>query len=121
MGYRCRACADNGTTLAGYIALLKSAVEGPAFQWIGSIIRHVAKREALEAAGLPQELAGEPKGIMPYLRQLHAAGIGMRRASLTLVGPQAVGKTSLIWRLKHPDSSSKLETPGSTDGIQIGE
>ena len=107
----------NSLTEEGYTALLKAAVEGPAFEWIRDIAS--IPQSSLVAAGLPRELTGNKTGIMSYLRQLHK-GTGNRRASLVLVGPQAVGKSSLLWRMLHPEKGDKLPNLQGTNGIANG-
>ena len=108
----------NDMTEEGYTALLTAAVKGPAFEWIRNSA-HALRQPSLVAAGLPRELDYNPTGIVSYLRQLHK-GSGNRRASLILIGPQAVGKSSLLWRLLHPDKGDKLPDFQSTNGIANG-
>ena len=110
----------NNLTEDGYTALLKAAVEGPAFAWIQDNVAFIPQ-SSLAAAGLPRELAGNVTGTVSYLRQLHKEGTGNRRASLILVGPQAVGKSSLLWRMQHPNKSDNMTQLASTNGFAHGE
>lgn len=108
----------------GYATLLDAAIDNK--QRNGDWLRDVADKipiEALTASGLPPELLGNAEGIVSYIRQLRG-GVGNRRCTLVLLGHQRVGKTSLLWRLGHPDTEryvydeSKLTR---TNGIAIGE
>lgn len=104
---------------AGYTALLNAAVEGPAFEWIHHTAS-VIPQASLDASGLPGELAGKSAAIVSYLRELHQESTGTRRASLVLIGPSGVGKSSLLWRMLHPDTSDKMPSFRATNGFANG-
>ena len=83
---------------------------------------------AFTLAGLPPTLAGDKAGLLSYLTQHHRGTAKQRRATLIVVGYQAVGKTSLLWRLGHPvtaestpdDPKPRLADRTSTNGIASG-
>lgn len=115
-------------------ALLGGAVQGPQWKWLYNgascsvaRARHLTAA-ALAAAGLPPELAGDWERVMSYLAQRHNSQLGAvttrsqtPRCTVVLIGPQGVGKTSLVWRLRHPSSSESLPAMQSTDGVALGK
>ena len=81
---------------------------------------------ALTAAGLPPEFEEDWEKTFSYISQLHkskAAGLPVapRRGTLIVIGYQGAGKSSLVWRLRHLESSEAMPELGSTDGIEFGE
>ena len=123
----------NDEAVAG---LLKAAVQGPRWTWLCSFDeavgfhRDVADSDqltpaALTAAGLPPELAGDWDKVLSYIAQLHAskaAGLAEPpcRGTLIVIGYQGAGKSSLVWRLRHPDTGEVMPELDSTDGIATG-
>ena len=84
---------------------------------------------ALELAGMPPELPlrrfahggynfDYPTAIISYIQQLRKSGTGRRRATIVVVGYEGAGKSSLVWRLRHPEGD--LPHLASTDGIATG-
>lgn len=93
-----------------------------ALQSIGWL-KHVAglfPAAALAANSVPEELQGNADGIVSYL-SLCRQGVGRRHCTLILVGPQNVGKTSLLWRLQNPAEHQHNMPTGSTQGIAMGK
>ena len=123
----------NDDSVAG---LLLAAVQGPRWTWlrgydeVDGFHREVAGSKqltaaALTAAGLPPELAGDWDKVLSYISQLHAskaAGLAEPpcRGTLIVIGYQGAGKSSLVWRLRHPDTGEVMPELDSTDGIATG-
>lgn len=115
-------------TPTGYTALLKQALQCPHFAWV----RHIAGQapsQALSDAGLRPELQGDRDGIVSYLQQMRqdsgkaadTAFAPRRRATVVVLGYQRVGKTSLVWRLRHRDDTwpgDSISTPGIATGAR---
>ena len=112
-------------------ALLSCAVQGPNWKWLHDGVYPLCDSDqltaaALTAAGLPPELAEDWGKVMSYISQLHAskaAGLAPPpcRGTLIVIGYQGAGKSSLVWRLQHPDSAEAMPEIASTDGIATGE
>ena len=108
--------AGNNIGLKGKRALLQSAHAGPRWQWLDQ--SHVdLSEEGLEECGLPPELANDWEKVLSYVKL--RPGTGPCRATLIVFGYQRAGKTSLVWRLRNPDSSDMPDFE-STDGIDFG-
>ena len=108
--------AGNNTGQAGQWALLQSAYTGPRWQWLDQ--SHVdLSAEGLEECGMPPELANDWEKVLSYVKL--RPGTGPCRATLIVFGYQRAGKTSLVWRLRNPDSSDMPDFE-STDGIDFG-
>lgn len=124
--------AGNQIKWSGYARLLEAAMDGPAYKWLSSLAATLPRR-SLETKRLGT-LWGSTDRIMSRVRQQHksheivehpatppSSHLGPRRASLIVLGPQAVGKTSLLWRLQHPDPAIPLLPMQSTNGIAMGK
>ena len=85
-----------------------------AFGWVADMA-HMIPASSLKAAGLPVELEGNTAGILAYLWHIHKGG--HQDATLVVVGPPGVGKSSLLWRMQHPNKEAKLPEP---DGLPTG-
>ena len=109
------AAAGNSFTQAGYTAFINAAADAAKAtdpkKAIGCVagVAHMIPASSLKTAGLPVELEGNTAGILAYLRHIHKGG--HRHATLVLVGPPGVGKSSLVWRMQHPDKEAKLPEP----------
>lgn len=98
---------------------MKIALGGSNINWLRQLAARVPS-SALSFVGVPSDLAGLADRVMSYLHDLRR-GKGARRCTLVLLGPQAAGKTSLLWRLQHPDPVKyPLKDRGSTNGIVMG-
>ena len=116
--------------------LLLAAVQGPRWTWLHGydealgFHREVADSyqltaAALTAAGLPPELAGDWNKVLSYISQLHASKAAALaeppcRGTMIVIGYQGAGKSSLVWRLRHPDTGEVMPGLDSTDGIATG-
>ena len=81
----------------------------------------LADRQSLEQShGIPFAVAQSADTLLSFLRQSLQATALYRRATLVLVGYEGAGKTSLMWRLQHPDTAVAMPLVVSTDGIQTG-
>ena len=111
----------NSFTIAGYTALITVAVNAAkacaAFGWVADIA-HMIPASSLKTASLPVELEGNTAGILAYLRHIHKGG--RRHATLVVVGPSGVGKSSLLWRLQHPTKDEALEEQPPSRGANAG-
>lgn len=116
----------NTFTNAGYTAFIHAAVNAAkatdpkkACGWVTDIA-HMIPAASLADALLPRELEGNAEGIRAYLRQIH--GGGHRRATLVLVGPPRVGKSSLLWRMQNLKATKgSMPKRGVTHGIDTGK
>lgn len=112
--------ASKALTKEGYQALLYAALTTPRnVGWLQDAAYHLPEA-VLVANSIPKALAGKGAGIVHHLRcKRDTELLAHSHGTLVLLGPRNVGKTTLLWRLHHPDAPHKPE-PAPTRGMVTG-